>query len=73
MENPYHAQRLPEKLKLFTVGVYAFFYHQTHSLQHATSLGGVESLIEQRKHSSEKDDIRLLRISVGIEDIEVRL
>ncbi|CAG7848362.1 Uncharacterized trans-sulfuration enzyme C23A1.14c [Serendipita indica DSM 11827] len=54
MENPYHAQRLPERLRLFT---------------HATSLGGVESLIEQRKHSDENEDARLLRISVGIEDI----
>ncbi|KAG8824725.1 hypothetical protein FRB91_005087 [Serendipita sp. 411] len=53
--DPYQAQRIPEKLKLFT---------------HATSLGGVESLIEQRKHSSENEDPRLLRISVGIEDIE---
>ncbi|KAG8838723.1 hypothetical protein FRC20_006242 [Serendipita sp. 405] len=46
-------------------------YNYPHSFpQHATSLGGVESLIEQRKHSSENEDPRLLRISVGIEDIE---
>ncbi|KAG8823445.1 hypothetical protein FRC17_009327 [Serendipita sp. 399] len=53
--DPYHAQRLPELLKLFT---------------HATSLGGVESLIEQRRHSNDSEDPRLLRISVGLEDIE---
>ncbi|KAG8824724.1 hypothetical protein FRC19_001191 [Serendipita sp. 401] len=55
MENAFYAQRLPESFKLIT---------------HATSLGGVETLIEHRIHSDEKDDARLLRISVGIEDIE---
>ncbi|KAI0307345.1 cystathionine gamma-synthase [Multifurca ochricompacta] len=35
----------------------------------ATSLGGVESLIEQRVRSSPGEDPRLVRISVGIEDI----
>lgn len=34
----------------------------------ATSLGGVESLIEQRVLSTPDEDPRLLRISVGIED-----
>lgn len=55
VENPKHGQLIPAKLKLFT---------------HATSLGGVESLIEQRRHSDETADFGLLRISVGIEDIE---
>ncbi|EIW61274.1 cystathionine gamma-synthase [Trametes versicolor FP-101664 SS1] len=36
----------------------------------ATSLGGVESLIEQRIHSDPGADPRLIRISVGIEDVE---
>ena len=40
---------------------------------HATSLGGVESLIERRRrHSSEASTVpeNLLRLSVGVEDIE---
>ena len=40
---------------------------------HATSLGGVESLIERRRrHSSEAPTVpdNLLRLSVGVEDIE---
>lgn len=40
--------------------------------QPATSLGGVESLIEQRVHSDPGADPRLIRISVGAEDLEVR-
>lgn len=46
------ARRLPSKLRLF---------------HHATSLGGVESLIEWRKMSDEHIDGRVLRVSVGIE------
>lgn len=49
------ARRLPSKLELF---------------HHATSLGGVESLIEWRAMSDEKVDTRLLRISVGLEHWE---
>lgn len=49
------ARRLPSKLKLF---------------HHATSLGGVESLIEWRAMSDETVDRRLLRVSVGIEGWE---
>lgn len=49
------ARRLPSRLK---------FFH------HATSLGGVESLIEWRAMSDERVDRRLLRVSVGIEDVE---
>ncbi|XRM47658.1 hypothetical protein ABZX51_010627 [Aspergillus tubingensis] len=47
------AQRLPSKL--------AFF-------QHATSLGGVESLIEWRALSDSRVDRKLLRLSIGLEN-----
>jgi cystathionine beta-lyase/cystathionine gamma-synthase len=46
------AKRLPSKLHLF---------------HHATSLGGVESLIEWRAMTDPKVDEKLLRVSVGIE------
>ena len=49
------ARRLPSRLELF---------------HHATSLGGVESLIEWRAMSDETVDTRLLRISVGLEHWE---
>ncbi|EON67254.1 hypothetical protein W97_06507 [Coniosporium apollinis CBS 100218] len=49
------AKRLPSKLKLF---------------HHATSLGGVESLIEWRRMSDADVDERLLRVSVGVESWE---
>lgn len=39
-------------------------------MQPATSLGGVESLIEQRIVASPGMDPRVLRISVGLEDVE---
>ena len=55
MKNEGLARRLPSKLELF---------------QHATSLGGVESLIEWRAMSDAKVDTRLLRISVGLEHWE---
>jgi len=35
----------------------------------ATSLGGVESLIEQRLQSDAGADPRLIRISVGVEEL----
>lgn len=41
-----------------------------HFFQHATSLGGVESLIEWRALSGAKVDRKLLRISVGLENWE---
>lgn len=44
-----------------------------HRLQYfmaATSLGGVESLIEYRLNSDTKADPTLLRLSIGLEDIE---
>lgn len=49
------AQRLPSKLALF---------------HHATSLGGVESLIEWRTMSDATVDTKLLRVSIGIEGWE---
>jgi cystathionine beta-lyase/cystathionine gamma-synthase len=49
------AKVLPTKLSFF---------------QHATSLGGVESLIEWRALSDSKVDRKLLRISVGLENWE---
>ncbi|EIM88570.1 cystathionine gamma-synthase [Stereum hirsutum FP-91666 SS1] len=36
----------------------------------ATSLGGVESLIEQRARSDPGADPRLIRLSIGVEDVE---
>lgn len=38
--------------------------------QPATSLGGVESLIEQRVASDSGADPRLIRLSIGVEDVE---
>lgn len=55
LQTPDDARRLPSKLGLF---------------HHATSLGGVESLIEWRALSDEKIDERVLRVSVGVEDLE---
>ncbi|KAI5305154.1 hypothetical protein KEM56_005153 [Ascosphaera pollenicola] len=49
------ARRLPSKLRLFN---------------HATSLGGVESLIEWRAMSDTTVDRRLLRLSIGLENWE---
>ncbi|KAF4594652.1 cystathionine beta-lyase [Ophiocordyceps camponoti-floridani] len=49
------ARRLPSRLRLFA---------------HATSLGGVESLVEWRAMSDASVDRRLLRLSVGVEALE---
>ncbi|KAI9465306.1 Cys/Met metabolism PLP-dependent enzyme-domain-containing protein [Lactarius psammicola] len=54
LESPDIASSLPLSLKYFIA---------------ATSLGGVESLIEQRVRSSPGEDPRVVRISVGVEDI----
>ncbi|KAI5918496.1 cystathionine beta-lyase [Camillea tinctor] len=54
-KDPDDARRLPSKLALF---------------HHATSLGGVESLIEWRAMTDAGVDKRLLRVSVGIEGWE---
>ena len=53
MKNRDFAKRLPSTLNLF---------------HHATSLGGVESLIEWRRMSDDMVDDRVLRVSIGIED-----
>jgi cystathionine beta-lyase/cystathionine gamma-synthase len=50
-----HARRLPSRMFIF---------------QHATSLGGVESLMEWRAMSDASCDRRLLRISCGIEEFD---
>ncbi|KAK5165853.1 uncharacterized protein LTR77_008776 [Saxophila tyrrhenica] len=55
MQTPEFAKRLPSKLELF---------------HHATSLGGVESLIEWRRMSDQGVDERLCRVSVGVENWE---
>ncbi|KAL4930483.1 uncharacterized protein BDV17DRAFT_280744 [Aspergillus undulatus] len=55
MKEEDYARKLPSKLALF---------------QHATSLGGVESLIEWRTMSDKSVDRRLLRVSVGLENWE---
>lgn len=49
------AKRLPSKLQLF---------------HHATSLGGVESLIEWRAMTDPNVDKKLLRVSIGVEGLE---
>ena len=41
------------------------------SCQPATSLGGVESLIEHRVVTDPSEDPHLLRLSIGVEDVEV--
>jgi cystathionine beta-lyase/cystathionine gamma-synthase len=55
MKDSQQARSLPSKLRLF---------------QHATSLGGVESLIEWRRMSDADVDERLLRVSMGVENWE---
>lgn len=55
MKNGAVAKKLPSKLDLF---------------HHATSLGGVESLIEWRTMTDATVDRRLLRVSIGLESWE---
>ncbi|KAL1883178.1 hypothetical protein Daus18300_000236 [Diaporthe australafricana] len=55
MRDPAHARRLPSKLHLF---------------HHATSLGGVESLIEWRAVTDKNVAKTVLRVSVGLESWE---
>ena len=55
MKNERMARRLPSKLRLF---------------RHATSLGGVESLIEWRVMSDKGIDRTLMRVSIGVESWE---
>ncbi|KAI1780130.1 PLP-dependent transferase [Hypoxylon cercidicola] len=55
MQDADFARRLPSKLKLF---------------HHATSLGGIESLVEWRAMTDASVDRRLLRFSIGLEGFE---
>lgn len=55
LQSEEHAKRLPSKLFLF---------------HHATSLGGVESLVEWRAMSDSTVDRRLIRVSIGVEGWE---
>ncbi|KAF5013346.1 hypothetical protein FDECE_649 [Fusarium decemcellulare] len=55
MKDARHAKSLPSRLFVF---------------QHATSLGGVESLMEWRPMSDKHSDSRLMRVSCGIEEVE---
>ncbi|GAB1311388.1 Putative trans-sulfuration enzyme [Madurella fahalii] len=55
LKSDQHAKRLPSKLFLF---------------HHATSLGGIESLIEWRAMTDKAIDKRLLRVSIGVEGWE---
>lgn len=48
----------------------AFIPHLTTYFTPATSLGGVESLLEHRIMSDATEDPRLIRVSVGLEDYE---
>lgn len=50
------AKSIPSKLKYF---------------HHCTSLGGIESIIEWRRMSDPAVDVRLLRVSVGGEDVDL--
>jgi cystathionine beta-lyase/cystathionine gamma-synthase len=55
LQSPELARRLPSLLRFF---------------EHATSLGGVESLIEWRAMTDKTVDRRLLRLSIGLEDVD---
>lgn len=56
---------------LLTKEIYATHLgHHTKIFIPATSLGGVESLIEQRVLSDVSSDPRLMRLSIGVEDFE---
>ena len=55
LATPEMARRFPSYLELF---------------HHATSLGGVESLVEWRAMSDDTIDRRLVRFSIGVEDVE---
>ena len=76
MADEKYAAALPHATKYFIVSVSDVDVDGlmlTADGQPATSLGGVESLIEQRVHSDPGADPRLVRISVGVEDLEVSL
>ncbi|KIY73656.1 cystathionine gamma-synthase [Cylindrobasidium torrendii FP15055 ss-10] len=46
------------------------FPHQTKNFIAATSLGGVESLVEYRARADPTEDPQLVRLSVGVEELE---
>ncbi len=51
--------------------IYATYIpHLTTYFTPATSLGGVESLLEHRVKSDPSEDARIVRVSVGLEDFE---
>ena len=68
------AKTLPHRLKYWIVSFWMFGPSLrvvlTKAIQSATSLGGVESLVEYRLRSDPGADPRLLRLSVGVEDLE---
>ena len=76
MTKEQYAALLPHAVKYFIVSAASvcagFGLGGLTRMQPATSLGGVESLMEQRVHSDPGADPRLIRISVGVEDLEVR-
>jgi len=53
--------------------MYLFFWmcRKIYNVQAATSLGGVESLIEYRHETDSSADPCLVRLSVGLEEVEV--
>lgn len=74
MESPFQAAWLPHCLEIFTVRSLPSLSHSLADIvlrsQPATSLGGVESLIEQRLVSDPFSDPRLIRVSIGLESFE---
>ena len=66
--------QVPPSPKIFrgTVFVLVPLLYQPHAVsQPATSLGGVESLVERRLNSDPGADPRLIRLSIGVEEVEV--
>jgi len=55
MKTGEYAKKLQFRLRLFT---------------YATSLGGVESLVEQRRMTNREADVRAIRFTIGLEDVE---
>lgn len=73
--NKDYAGKIPHLLNYFVVRIRVltvFSLSKTFQMfQAATSLGGVESLVEQRVQSDPSSDPCLLRLSIGVEDLEV--
>ncbi|KAF9055206.1 cystathionine gamma-synthase [Hymenopellis radicata] len=57
-------------VQLATVEQAKLFPHAVETFVAATSLGSVESLIEYRARADVREDPRLIRISVGVEELE---